>query len=446
MLSLLRLAIMGVLLAPTLAPAAALDIPGNGASYSGIGVITGWKCQTSGKLTVRFNGGAPLPLAYGNERADVANVGACAHAAVGFVAIWNWANLGDGTHTAVVYDNGVEFARSTFTVTTLGQEYAPGRLKGVDISGDVSLPVTERGWEFVTEELRAVHAWRDATPECTIPDFPAPGEEALFIWNTSTQHLELTMVRSQLWCIAAQSQSDGGTSFTCAIPDFFRFSDAPDYLDNTRRYRAEYCTEAIDLYNDELAAYWTEFFDPEFFDSAEHHAEHVAERVATDTRTLHGQYRDEQACKAALQSFCPGAIIFERDYRKAPERREHTTAAYCTQYTYCLASQHISPPGGADEYDSYNCVTPSGFVEELSRHHGVDVDRPTSFEDCTEAVDWYNANAHAENVISVWFPPYTLHKQYPDKEACYATLRQLCPEEQWGEGADGERRYCGQLH
>ena len=42
------------------------------------------------------------------------------HDKVGFVAIWNWGNLGDGEHTAIAYDDGVEFARSTFTVTTPG--------------------------------------------------------------------------------------------------------------------------------------------------------------------------------------------------------------------------------------------------------------------------------------------------------------------------------------
>ena len=250
MLSLLRLAIMGVLLAPTLAPAAALDIPGNGASYSGIGVITGWKCQTSGKLTVRFNGGASLPLAYGNERADVANVGACAHAAVGFVAIWNWANLGDGTHTAVVYDNGVEFARSTFTVTTLGQEYV-----------------------------------QDATPECTLPDFPAPGEEALFIWNTSTQHLELTEFRPAFWCLVEHPGYWYHHDHNCATPAAIigGLSGRAFGSDLSLPSRTEDCTEAVDLYNAELSDFFGE---------------------AVVVVTLHKQYRDLQSCLVELESHC----------------------------------------------------------------------------------------------------------------------------------------------
>ena len=58
-------------------------------------------------------------MLYGSERPDVRDAGACASADVGFVAIWNWGELGDD-HTAVAYDNDVEFARNTFTVTTFG--------------------------------------------------------------------------------------------------------------------------------------------------------------------------------------------------------------------------------------------------------------------------------------------------------------------------------------
>ena len=145
-----------VLLAPALVHAATLENPRTGSFYSGIGVISGWKCTASGALTVRFNDGAPLPLAYGNERGDVRDAGACPSTQVGFVSIMNWAELGDGTHTAVAYDNGVEFARSTFTVATTGEPFVTG-----------------------------------AAGECRVSDFPAPGETMRFAWNEATQHLEL---------------------------------------------------------------------------------------------------------------------------------------------------------------------------------------------------------------------------------------------------------------
>ena len=148
-------------LVPSLAHAATLENPDNGASYSGIGVISGWKCEADGALTVSFfdadmmRVGNPVPLVYGSERPDVRNNSACASAAVGFVALWNWGNLSDGTYTAVAYDSDVEFARSTFQVATLGTEFLTG-----------------------------------ASTQVSVPDFPTPGETTTFQWNQATQHLE----------------------------------------------------------------------------------------------------------------------------------------------------------------------------------------------------------------------------------------------------------------
>ena len=76
-----------IILVPTLVHSAVLGIPSNGSFYSGVGVISGWKCQANGALTVRFNDGDPVPLVYGTERPDVRAAGACSHANVGFVAI-----------------------------------------------------------------------------------------------------------------------------------------------------------------------------------------------------------------------------------------------------------------------------------------------------------------------------------------------------------------------
>ena len=138
------------------AQASMLDVPFPNTTLSGIGVIHGWKC-TAGQLTVRFNDGPPLSLLYGAQRIDVQRARQCTHghANVGFVSIMNWSELGDGTHTAVVYDDGVEFARSTFHVMTLGQPFHTG------------------------------------TGTCRVEDFPAFNQQAQFLWNPSTQHMEL---------------------------------------------------------------------------------------------------------------------------------------------------------------------------------------------------------------------------------------------------------------
>ena len=135
--------------------AARLRVPGPHTTVSGIGVISGWKCD-AGALTVRFDGSEPIPVLYGAERADVLNEGACDHANVGFVSIMNWGNLDDGEHTAVVYDDGVEFGRSVFTVRRFREAFV-----------------------------------RDASLTLPVQDFPHQGDNAVFTWRQATQHLEL---------------------------------------------------------------------------------------------------------------------------------------------------------------------------------------------------------------------------------------------------------------
>ena len=117
--------------------------------------VRDWKCD-AGELTVRFDGGEPVPLLHGAERADVLNAGVCDHANVGFLSIMNWGNLDDGEHTAVVYDDGVEFGRSVFTVRRFRDAFVTG--------ASLTLPVQ---------------------------DFPHQGDSAVFTWSQATQHLEL---------------------------------------------------------------------------------------------------------------------------------------------------------------------------------------------------------------------------------------------------------------
>ena len=113
--------------------------------------------KQEGDLTLVFNDdGKHIPLVYGTERTDVRKNGQCldnGHDNVGFVAIWNWGELGDGEHEAVACDNGVEFGRSTFTVGSTGAAF----LKG-------------------------------AQRQHLLENFPARGEPALLAWNERGTH------------------------------------------------------------------------------------------------------------------------------------------------------------------------------------------------------------------------------------------------------------------
>ena len=61
-------------LSPAWALASVLEIPGDGATVSGIGVISGWKCEAVGDITVSFDDGDPIPLVYGSARGDTSPV------------------------------------------------------------------------------------------------------------------------------------------------------------------------------------------------------------------------------------------------------------------------------------------------------------------------------------------------------------------------------------
>ena len=160
---LLRLCLGFVILAPSLAHAAVLEIPGDGAQLSGIGVISGWKCEADGDITVRFDDDEMLTftMVYGSERGDTEETAdgriICGDKYNGFLAIFNWALLDDGEHTAQAYDNGVPFGQKhSFTVTTTGEEFLTGASKCI-----------------------------------TVDDFPSDGETTYLEWNESTQHFEM---------------------------------------------------------------------------------------------------------------------------------------------------------------------------------------------------------------------------------------------------------------
>ena len=153
-----RLLFIALFVGVTASPsqAAVLESPANGANLSGIGFISGWKCNAR-TITVTIDGGGHISLATGQPRADTRPV--CDTTDNGFITQVNWALLDDGEHTAVAYDDGAEFARATFEVVTTGEEFLTG-----------------------------------VTAQCHVPDFPAPGQDSRFEWNESTQHLELIRV------------------------------------------------------------------------------------------------------------------------------------------------------------------------------------------------------------------------------------------------------------
>ena len=98
--------------------AAVLENPTPRSFRSGVSAISGWACDAE-EIVIEING-EPLTAAYGTIREDTAAV--CGDTDNGFSLLWNWNNLGDGTHTVLARIDGVPFARSRVTVTTFGDE------------------------------------------------------------------------------------------------------------------------------------------------------------------------------------------------------------------------------------------------------------------------------------------------------------------------------------
>ena len=98
--------------------AAVLENPTPRSFRNGISAISGWACDAE-EIVIEING-EPLTAAYGTVRGDTAEV--CGDTDNGFSLLWNWNNLGDGTHTARALIDGVPFAQSCVTVTTFGDE------------------------------------------------------------------------------------------------------------------------------------------------------------------------------------------------------------------------------------------------------------------------------------------------------------------------------------
>ncbi|MBY0279115.1 Hint domain-containing protein [Candidatus Binatia bacterium] len=101
----------------------ALENPGPSSRQSGIGTISGWKCD-AGDLALSIDGGPSAIVAYGTGREDTRSI--CGDADNGFSYLINWNLLGPGTHTVSLYDNGSKFAEATFDVVTLGTSFIRG--------------------------------------------------------------------------------------------------------------------------------------------------------------------------------------------------------------------------------------------------------------------------------------------------------------------------------
>ena len=153
--------VTGCTVAPPPPPAtttSSLENPASGSYQSGIGLISGWSCQ-SGTFTARV-GSITMPLSYGSPRADTASLCGSGNTNTGFGLLFNYNILGAGTHTIQLLRNGVAVGNpATFTVTVPSGEFMTG-----------------------------------VTREVSVPNFPTSGRTATLIWQQGMQNFSIKSV------------------------------------------------------------------------------------------------------------------------------------------------------------------------------------------------------------------------------------------------------------
>ncbi len=140
---------------------AILGNPAPGSFQSGVSVLSGWVCEAEMvELVFETATGTTFTeeAGYGTERLDTEEV--CGDTDNGFGLLFNWNRLGDGQHTVRALADGEEFGHSTFTVTTLGEEFRRGLRKTYEIE-----------------------------------DFPAAGQTTTVEWQQGQQNFVITEVQ-----------------------------------------------------------------------------------------------------------------------------------------------------------------------------------------------------------------------------------------------------------
>lgn len=177
-----------LLIAPAAGATGFLENPVDGATASGIAVISGWHC-TAARIDIRIDSDPLLRAGSGTTRPDTAQV--CGKDATGFGLTFNWARLAPGTHTVVALADGVEFDRATFTVASYGSEFLTGK-----------------------------------SAATVVPDFPAINRTSVLEWREASQSFVLREVaeapllggrwngvdlETRSGCNAAQNNGNHGT-------------------------------------------------------------------------------------------------------------------------------------------------------------------------------------------------------------------------------------------
>ena len=127
-----------------------LENPQPGANASGIGVVSGYHCDAA-RVDIEIDGTLTYRAGSGTPRADTQ--ARCGRSNTGFSTLINWNTLGSGPHVVRALGDGVEFARVTTNVVTLGAEF-----------------------------------WKGSSGTMRLDNFPQPGKGVIAEWQEAQQN------------------------------------------------------------------------------------------------------------------------------------------------------------------------------------------------------------------------------------------------------------------
>ena len=161
-----------------------LENPSNGGYYSGIQLVSGWICEAE-TVELLVDGTQYLTPAYGTERLDTRE--ACGDTDNGFGLLVNLFNLGSGEHEVVLFADGQEVDRTSFTVTALSTgEFATGLDACVNVM------------DFPSEGRNVDLVWSEATQNFQIKS-ESEGEQAVRLeglWSNNLNNIYLWSSRN----------------------------------------------------------------------------------------------------------------------------------------------------------------------------------------------------------------------------------------------------------
>ena len=137
-----------------------LEVPAQGSTVSGIGLISGWSCL-GGELEAEISDAngvmTSVPLPHGGSRADTGAV--CGDSLNGFSAPMNWTLLGSGEKTIRLMQNGEVVTSRDFSVVAFETEFISG-----------------------------------ASGMCRVGDFPSAGHSVTVEWDEPQQSFVVTEI------------------------------------------------------------------------------------------------------------------------------------------------------------------------------------------------------------------------------------------------------------